>query len=69
MDISRLFVGLAFVILGLSLMNLSINGNVSYGALVLLGPFPVLVASDLGVAVFLILLASIFLILALMLRW
>jgi uncharacterized membrane protein len=68
MDISKLFVGLAFVILGLSLMNLSIHGNVSYGALILLGPFPVLLASDLGVAVFLTLLASIFLILALMLR-
>lgn len=68
MDYWRLFMGLALVVIGLALLNTP-NGSFSYGAIVLIGPFPIVVASDQAIAIFMLLIAVIFLILAYLTRW
>ncbi|MDK2796038.1 MAG: hypothetical protein PWQ58_1237 [Archaeoglobaceae archaeon] len=64
MDYWRLFVGLALVVIGLTIglavLNIP-NSNVSYGAIVLIGPIPIVVASDVAIAIFVLLIAVIFL--------
>jgi len=69
MNAERLIFGLALLILGIALISISNFPNTSYGALVLIGPFPILVASDYGIAVFLILLAFALLLILQIFRW
>lgn len=69
MDIGRLVMGFALVFLGLAIISISAISSISYGALVMIGPVPIVVSSDAGMAVFLMLLAVIFLFLMYLLRW
>lgn len=55
MNAERLVMGFAILILGLALLTVSSLPATSYGALVLVGLFPILVSSDYGTAAFLIL--------------
>jgi uncharacterized membrane protein len=69
MNAGRLVVGFAILILGLVLISLSSLPAASYGALVLIGPFPILVSSDYGTAAFLVLLAFALIVLVQLSRW
>lgn len=69
MDIGRLVIGLALVFLGLTMISISAVSSFSYGALVMIGPVPIVVSSDAGMAVFLMLLAAIMLLMLYLLRW
>jgi len=69
MNLGRLFTGLALIVVGLALISLSNISTTSYGALVLIGPFPILVASDFATAIFLLLIAVVFIVLASLIRW
>lgn len=69
MDIARLMIGFALVFLGLAIISISAVSNFSYGALVMIGPVPIVVSSDTGMAVFLVLIAAIMLLMLYLLRW
>ncbi|MEM2086489.1 MAG: DUF131 domain-containing protein [Archaeoglobaceae archaeon] len=69
MDLRGLFVGIALIVIGVTLLSLSNLQNVSYGALLLIGPIPVIVSSDVGLAILLLLICSFLLILLQFLKW
>ncbi|MCX8172565.1 MAG: DUF131 domain-containing protein [Archaeoglobaceae archaeon] len=69
MDAGKLFLGFALVIIGLTLVSVSRISHTSYGAIVILGPLPVIVASELGIAIFLLILASILLLILYIFWW
>ncbi|MDI9610142.1 MAG: DUF131 domain-containing protein [Archaeoglobaceae archaeon] len=69
MDLRGLFVGIALIVIGVTLLSLSDLQNVSYGALLLIGPIPVIVSSDVGLAILLLLICSFLLILLQFLKW
>lgn len=69
MDIGRLVIGFAMVFLGLAIISISAISSFSYGALVMIGPVPILVSSDVGMAVILMLIAVILLFMMYLLRW
>ena len=49
MRMDYVFLGLALIFLGLSLLVLS-TGNVQYGGVILIGPFPIIIGSSPGMA-------------------
>ncbi|MEM4946160.1 MAG: DUF131 domain-containing protein [Archaeoglobaceae archaeon] len=69
MDAGRLMLGFAMILIGLGLISLSAFPNVSYGALVMIGPIPIVVASESGIAIFLMLIAVAFIFAIYLLRW
>lgn len=69
MDFERMMLGFALMLLGFALISVSKISNVSYGAIVMVGPLPILVASEIAVATFLILITVALLIIATLLRW
>ncbi|MCS7143841.1 MAG: DUF131 domain-containing protein [Archaeoglobaceae archaeon] len=69
MDLGRLMLGIVFLVLGLMILSLESAPKIEYGAVVMIGPVPILVASDVGLALFLILISAFLLALVYLLRW
>ncbi|MCS7144523.1 MAG: DUF131 domain-containing protein [Archaeoglobaceae archaeon] len=69
MDVGKLMLGFTLAILGLALLSLSSVANVNYGAILMIGPVPIVVSSDSGMAIFLILLTTVIIATIYLLRW
>ncbi len=54
----KVFAGVALLMMGVSLLMLSAD-NVSYGGVLIIGPVPIVVASDVGLALPLLIFAAI----------
>ncbi len=54
MRIDYVFIGIALVFMGLSLLAISgiSSGNVQYGGVVIIGPFPIVFGSSPSMAIF-----------------
>ncbi|MET1124600.1 MAG: DUF131 domain-containing protein [Archaeoglobaceae archaeon] len=68
MNLLKVFVGLALTMLGLSLLLVQPE-NVEAGAVVIIGPIPIVLASNTSLLLPLVLLAAAVLVLLLVLRW
>ncbi len=64
----KVFVGIAIIFLGLSLLALS-QPNVQFGGVILIGPIPIVLSSSPSMAFFAIILAIAMLLFLLALRW
>lgn len=64
----KVFIGLAMIMLGLTLLALK-SVKVSYGGVVLIGPIPVVFGSNSEMAFFAVILAAILLLIPLLTRW
>jgi uncharacterized protein (TIGR00304 family) len=70
MDVIRVFAGFVLIMLGLSLLTIQSVESVEYGSVILIGPIPIIIASDAGLASIAILLAVIMVaMILLMARW
>ncbi len=68
MRIEFIFVGIALILIGIALLSLS--GNVEYGGVVIIGPFPIVFGSSPDMVVFGVVLTLILLtFLILLARW
>ena len=66
----KVFVGIALIFMGISLLLISQAESVEYGGVVVIGPFPIILASSPDMAVVGILVAAVFLLMFLFLtRW
>lgn len=66
----KVFTGFVILMLGVSLLFLSsIQANTEYGGVIIIGPFPIVFASNPDIATFMILIAVIFVLLPLLWRW
>ncbi len=66
----KIFVGIALIFMGISLLILSQAENVEYGGVMVIGPFPIILASSPDMAVVSIFIAVLFLlVLLLFTRW
>jgi len=64
----KVFIGLAMIMLGLTLLALK-SVEVSYGGVVLIGPIPVVFGSNSEMALLAVILAAILLLIPLLTRW
>lgn len=66
----KIFIGFALVFMGISLLLVSSATHVEYGGVVIIGPFPIVLASSPDMAVFGIIISAVMLlILYAFLRW
>jgi len=66
----KIFIGFALVFMGISLLLVSSATHVEYGGVVIIGPFPIVLASSPDMAVFGIMMSAIvLLILYIFMRW
>lgn len=65
----KVFTGLVILMLGISLLILSSTGSAEYGGVVIIGPLPIVFASNPDIATLMILIAVIFILLPLLWRW
>lgn len=61
--------GFVVLMLGLSLLFLSSNQTAEYGAVVIIGPLPIVLASNPDIAIFMVLFAIMLILLPLLLLW
>lgn len=65
----KVFTGLVILMLGISLLILNSAGSAEYGGIVIIGPFPIVFASNPDIATLMIFIAVIFILLPLLWRW
>ncbi len=66
----KIFIGIALVFMGISLFLVSSATHVEYGGVVIIGPFPIVLASSPDMAVFgIVISAVILLMLYTFMRW
>jgi|Deesub1362B_J571_1020462.scaffolds.fasta_scaffold00025_29 uncharacterized protein (TIGR00304 family) len=66
----KIFVGIALIFMGISLLLISQAESVEYGGVVVIGPFPIIFASSPDMAVISIFIAAFFLLMLLFFtRW
>lgn len=69
MRIDLIFMGIAFIMIGIALLSLS-SANVEYGGVVIIGPLPIVFGSSANMVALGIVLAVMLILLTLMLmRW
>ncbi len=66
----KVFLGVTLIIMGLMIYSLSLveKTNVEFGGIVLVGPIPILVASNAGIAMMVLLIALVILLILSLLR-
>jgi len=66
----KVFLGITLIILGLMIYSLSLveKANVEFGGIVLIGPIPILIASNAGMAMGVLLIAIVFILILSLLR-
>ena len=68
----KIFAGIALIMIGLSLLNIGSVQNTEYAGVILIGPFPIVFASNPELATFMLFLAAgliIFTFLLFAMRW